>query len=372
MRACESLCIHAGSAAAMPLPPPLTPVLCNDWLRPSTSSHPGVLRLATWNIERGYKLAGLCAELARLDADAVALQEVDWACERSGLADCGRAVAEALGFSYAFVAEFEELRSPLRDARTQGGGLHGQALLSRWPLQDVRALLHSHQPVDWAAEGEVRREPRRGARVALAATVDVPGLGELLLYSLHLEVFSGITSRLRQIADVLGDARQPGRPPRQAILGDLNTMAHSVARLSPLYCCDSFRWRSLGQAEASFWAGNVWCVTDTAEGEAALAAAAAAYADGRPAALRVPEGAPNVRLLAWRLPSDLCVRLTNPGFADPFDVHRCVTLNNPTYWGLMKGKLDWGAWCGRGAGCVGESEPRAHAAHWLQERLWRG
>jgi hypothetical protein len=39
----------------------------------------------------------------------------------------------------------------------------------------------------------------------------------------------------------------------QAVLADLNTMAHGVARLSPHYCCDAQRFRTLGQTEAE------WC-----------------------------------------------------------------------------------------------------------------
>jgi endonuclease/exonuclease/phosphatase family metal-dependent hydrolase len=190
---------------------------------------------------------------------------------------------------YAFVAEFEELHSPLRRPDTQGGGLHGQAILSKFPLVDARPLVHSHQPVDWDAEGcvnatqhdthccvgcahshrvhrlryarrEARREPRRGKRVALAAVAVLPPpLGRVLVYSLHLEVFTGITGRLLQFAgthhattggaccsachcflltrgtclaatDVLQDARAAGLPARQVIMGDLNTMAHRFVR----------------------------------------------------------------------------------------------------------------------------------------------
>ena len=78
---------------------------------------------------------------------------MDIGCERSNWADCGDAIARALSMSYAFVAEFEETHSPLRTAETQGGGVHGQAILSRFPLSNVRAVVHSHQPVDWDAEG---------------------------------------------------------------------------------------------------------------------------------------------------------------------------------------------------------------------------
>lgn len=48
----------------------------------------------------------------------------------------------------------------------------------------------------------------------------------------------------------------------QAILGDLNTMAHGVARLSPNYCCDAMRFWTLGRPEAHFWHHNVLAITD--------------------------------------------------------------------------------------------------------------
>jgi hypothetical protein len=33
-------------------------------------------------------------------------------------------------------------------------------------------------------------------------------------------------------------------------MGDLNTMAHGVARLNPFFCWGSMRWRSIGSTEA--------------------------------------------------------------------------------------------------------------------------
>jgi hypothetical protein len=171
--------------------------------------------------------------------------------------------------------------------------------------------------------------------------------GPVLLYNLHLEVFTGITGRLRQFADVLTDCVQPGRPAAQLVCGDLNTMAHSVARLSPKYCRDSFRWRSWGWTEARFWAHHLFAVTNTADGAAAITADYAtacasrrAYPPSPPLALPPGQGACNPRLSAWRLPPDVCA-LVNPGFVDPWCPDGGVTLNNPTYLGLMQGKLDW-------------------------------
>lgn len=248
------------------LPPALT-VVTRDYRAARGAAErngdgaPCPLRVVQWNVERCYKLRGIIDELLALDADVLALQEVDIGCERSSWVDGVEELGKALGLNCAFVAEFEELHSPLRSPATQGGGVHGQAVLTKFDFSEVRALVHSSQPVDWAAEGPARREPRRGKRVALAATVVAPPpVGHIMVYSLHLEVFCGIGARLHQFADVLQDSTAPGRPARQIICGDLNTMAHSVARLSPNYCCDSFRWRTLGRTEARFWAHNVFAV----------------------------------------------------------------------------------------------------------------
>ena len=48
----------------------------------------------------------------------------------------------------------------------------------------------------------------------------------------------------------------------QAILGDLNTMAHGIARFSPKFCKDKMRFWSLGQSEAAFWDRAVFQVMD--------------------------------------------------------------------------------------------------------------
>jgi endonuclease/exonuclease/phosphatase family metal-dependent hydrolase len=130
------------------------------------ATQPQQLRLVTFNIERGYQLPLVIQQLQALDADIIALQEVcvswvcgctrrgrlaacqhtahppreprapftpqvDVGCERSGGVDTGAAIAAALQLNYLFTPEFLELRSPLRDARSQGGGWHGNAVLSK-------------------------------------------------------------------------------------------------------------------------------------------------------------------------------------------------------------------------------------------------
>lgn len=48
-----------------------------------------VLLSTQWNIERGYKLHQIVQELKQIDADVIALQEVDIGCERSESIDTG-------------------------------------------------------------------------------------------------------------------------------------------------------------------------------------------------------------------------------------------------------------------------------------------
>ena len=73
----------------MALPKP-GQVLVRDLRRPETTQTTSQnLRILQWNVERGYKLKEVIAELQQADADIIAIQEVDWACERSGRLDIG-------------------------------------------------------------------------------------------------------------------------------------------------------------------------------------------------------------------------------------------------------------------------------------------
>lgn len=269
------------------------------------TSKPPIVKAVQWNIERAYKLDEIIAALLMHDADIICLQELDIGCARSGHRNSALELAKALQMKCAFITEAVELASPLRSDRTQGGGVHGNAILSRFNFEPFR-IRHTHHPVDWNVEGERYREPRRGERVILAADVWVEGGGgggEILFplraYSLHLELYCGISGRIRQFTDVLEDARQHlSNRPYQLIFGDLNTMAHGIARLSPLYCCDHLRWMSLGYSEAGWWQRNIFDKVGDASSDK-----------------------------------------LNPHFFDPFCMTKDTTLQG--YFGLFRGKLDW-------------------------------
>ena len=87
------------------------------------------MRVATWNIRaaRSASLDAIWAELEAMQADVVGLQEVDLRVRRTGFVDQPSALATALGFHYAFAASIK-----------YDGGDYGLAVLSRWPLVEVR------------------------------------------------------------------------------------------------------------------------------------------------------------------------------------------------------------------------------------------
>ena len=94
---------------------------------PGNSRRP--MRIVSWNIRaaRAAPLDEIAAELQAMQADIVALQEVDVRVRRTRFVDEPQALAAALGFHYAFTASI----------KWQGGD-YGLAVLSRWPIADVR------------------------------------------------------------------------------------------------------------------------------------------------------------------------------------------------------------------------------------------
>lgn len=248
------------------------------------------LKCVQWNIERAYKLDAIIQLLLSLDADILCLQELDIGCERSSFRDSFLEITQALQMFGVFGCEFEEIRSGMRSKKTQGGGVHGNAILSRFPLDNCELIPHTIA-FDWEKKGHKWREPRRGKRYAVAADVIVGPL-TVRVYSLHLELYCGIKARVTQYTDILQDSLASPHK-QQLIFGDFNTMAHGIARFLPRYCSDSLRYGSLGMSEADWWYRHV-----------------------------------------------LCLDAFNNHFFDPFDRQKDYTLWQANGW-FYRGKLDW-------------------------------
>jgi len=162
------------------------------------SARPGkTLRVVAWNMERGRHWEGgarLIRETEALrDPDILLLGEMDHGMARSGNAHTTRKLAEALGMNYAYGVEFLELTGgELGERELYPGpnewGYHGNAILSRYPLKDVRMLRFPGIEKWYAGKGaneSERVQKRLGGRMALFATVTVGR--DVTVVSTHLE-----------------------------------------------------------------------------------------------------------------------------------------------------------------------------------------
>jgi endonuclease/exonuclease/phosphatase family metal-dependent hydrolase len=278
-----------------------TPILSNEAAvagtrphRPSLDGIGPVLRVAFWNIERGLnfdliklalsdpdgfkqavlergaldanKLANIERQLRTLrDADIIALNEVDLGMKRTDYRDVARDLAQALGMNYVFGVEFVEvdalddlglekvqlenpalsqkMREDLRPDPARYLGLHGSAILSRYPIQNARIF---RLPVchDWfnteraeiskLEKGKrlaankvflerIEREVRRGGRMAIIADVKIPGLlaGAATVVDVHLENKCKPECRSKQMDALLAQIKEVEHP--VIVAGDLNT-----------------------------------------------------------------------------------------------------------------------------------------------------
>ncbi|KAF9581684.1 hypothetical protein BGW38_001211 [Lunasporangiospora selenospora] len=217
------------------------------------------IRCLQWNIERNYKSAEILEMLSRIDADILCIQEIDIGCHRSGYdRDHFLEICQSQGLYGGFVPEFWELEHPGRKDRDQGGGVHGNAIFSKWPINGFRVLDHVHHAYEWERDGHKLNEPRLGRRFTIVADIQTPS-GPLLCYCAHLEVFTGIIGRISAISDILADSElYSERYPYQILFGDLNTISHSIARLAKTISTDQYRIGSLGSDEAEWWDRNLW------------------------------------------------------------------------------------------------------------------
>jgi endonuclease/exonuclease/phosphatase family metal-dependent hydrolase len=258
------------------------------------------LRVVHWNIERGLQFDALKAvfksetELVALlddkefpmgsekrrellaqatmlrQADVIVLNEVDWGLKRTDYRNIAAELADALEMNYAFGTQFVEL-SPIRvkekiEPENEGEkevldlievdparykGLQGIAVLSRFPLENVRLVPFENQPYDWYASEKkgvsilekgkreiskmiflekILPEIRRGGRTTLIAEIADPRFpsGRVSIVATHLENRTKPANRRKQLEELLGEIKDINHP--VILAGDMNT---STSDLTP-------------------------------------------------------------------------------------------------------------------------------------------
>lgn len=257
------------------------------------------LRVAFWNIERGLELDYIQLFLKDKDAfmakvaeerkkatergkrirnvdmenipreietlktaDVWILNELDWGVKRTQYREIIRELGEALNMNWAYGVEFLEIDSKQlgtdtfaeeeNEAQRQQlleefkvdkdrvKALHGNAVLSRYPIRDAR-LVPFTVGYDWFKESKIRplekgkrtaarlvgedllREVRRGQRTALLVDLDVPEAPgqRVTVVSTHLENRTKPKMRRKQMEALLKVIHDIPHP--VVVAGDLNT-----------------------------------------------------------------------------------------------------------------------------------------------------
>jgi endonuclease/exonuclease/phosphatase family metal-dependent hydrolase len=170
------------------------------------------LNVVSWNIERGVRFGGVLDTLQKLDADVLLLQEVDRYCDRSGGRDVAADLAAALGMNWVAAGEFQEIGEGTKGR----AALHGQAILSRYPITEAGVLVFAEQArLRWRLNPV---QPRRGGRMALRART-----GGMLVYTAHLESGGNDTLRRKQLDEMVHDQQREARLEESVVLaGDFN------------------------------------------------------------------------------------------------------------------------------------------------------
>ena len=270
--------------------------------RPRPLEVPGLgpsLRVALWNIERGLELDYIelfltnkeafmakveeerkeakenkkrirSVELEKVpeeieilkSADVWILNEVDWGVKRTEYREVVREMGKALNMNWAYGVEFLEIDPKQLGTDTFDDGetkdeqqqleavfavdkdrlraLHGNAVLSRYPIRSAR-LLPFTMGYDWFKESKIRtlekakrkagvligedllREVRRGGRTTLYVDLDVPEAPghRVTIACTHLENRAKPKIRRQQMEELLNQVRDTTNP--VIVAGDMNT-----------------------------------------------------------------------------------------------------------------------------------------------------
>ena len=223
------------SSIYLKLKPDLESILNSVWqeefVRSESSARRSICAVA-WNIERGMRLESVITLLQQhpslASADVLLLSELDWGMARTANRFVARDIGAALGFRYAFAPCYVALNKGAGVEKQVAGenqeSLHGNALLSRYPISGVHSLALPN-----GKDKMKGTEKRIGSQRAVIADIHHP-LGVFRAVSVHLDAHSSQHHRFLQMQRVLQHIQilEPALP--VLIGGDWNTTTHDASR----------------------------------------------------------------------------------------------------------------------------------------------
>jgi endonuclease/exonuclease/phosphatase family metal-dependent hydrolase len=195
-------------------------------LVPVREEAPSRLKVVCFNIQRGQRILKVLGALRThpdlMDADVVALQEVDRWNVRTGSIDIATLIARELEMNLVYGIEFFELNH----GRRSGGGDHGNAILTRLPIDDPR-IIPLPMGFDW---GRSRTQPRVGRRMAIAVDL-IWGQHRVAFINAHLENQCLGRRRMAQVESILTVEKPRIQRGHALLMGDMNTFFFKEPRM---------------------------------------------------------------------------------------------------------------------------------------------
>ncbi|OGQ05932.1 MAG: hypothetical protein A3F82_05615 [Deltaproteobacteria bacterium RIFCSPLOWO2_12_FULL_44_12] len=211
-------------------------------------------RAVSWNVERGMEFEGLVHILKNnpglAGADIYFLPETDVGMARSKNRNVAKELARALNLNYAFSPCYLNLdKGSGIEAEAKGNnevGLHGNAILSRWPIKSPRQILLKN------CKDKMRgKEKRLGSQRCLVVDLKMPE-GPLRIACPHLDAHSSQRQRYHQVKTILDFFKREDWKGPTLIGGDLNTSTYHASHaffawwsfwrkmmMGPKYVCDN-------------------------------------------------------------------------------------------------------------------------------------
>ncbi len=166
---------------------------------------PGPLKAICWNLERGKNFEAILQTFKTSSSfqnvDLFFLTEVDWGMARSGNRNITAELGKALGYYAYFAPSYFNLTQGHGSERYIEGqnqyGLHGKAILSRYPLQNLKSVGMPN-----AINKLKSKEARLGEKRALLGDLNLAS-EKLTLACAHLDAFSSPKMRRLQLSEVV-------------------------------------------------------------------------------------------------------------------------------------------------------------------------
>lgn len=199
---------------------------------PTVVPEPEILNIVAWNLERCKRVEESAALLKHVKADVVLATEMDIGMARSAQRHTPKDLARELGFGYAFGVEFVELgtgdsyETGLFSGIKNEHGLHGNAILSRFPLISPKIIPLDDNGLWYTSAPKDDGQRRVGGRMAITAQIKC-GFGTLSLAAVHYESESDPSYRASQTQEFLEGFASAYGSEAAIIGGDLNTAALS-------------------------------------------------------------------------------------------------------------------------------------------------